>query len=195
MGSTTTNYGLYKPTRAEKDWDAHVNDSFDIIDAALKDLEDTKADLGSGAGVNLAGLDAGGGVVDSGVAVADATKRRFHTALVMKTPGTVGTGEACFRFSPLEAATLKDVGALVRVPSSSGDIILDVQYSTDDGGTFTSLLTTYITIEAGERSSAAAAFQPVVGVSALPENCLVRGLVLQSGTGAEDVVIVLALEA
>ncbi len=35
MGTTTTNLALYKPTRAERDWDALVNANFDTIDGRL----------------------------------------------------------------------------------------------------------------------------------------------------------------
>ena len=39
MGERTTNYNLYKPTRAEVDWDVEVNDNFDTIDSAIDALD------------------------------------------------------------------------------------------------------------------------------------------------------------
>jgi hypothetical protein len=39
MGTETTNYNLYKPTKDEIDWDDEVNSNFDTIDSELKKKE------------------------------------------------------------------------------------------------------------------------------------------------------------
>lgn len=46
MGSSTTNYNLYKPSAGETGWTDSVNANFDVVDTLLKNTIDTKASKG-----------------------------------------------------------------------------------------------------------------------------------------------------
>ncbi len=194
MSTLTTNYSLVKPDRGEKDWDSDVNSNFDTIDTEIHALETGKVDIGSGAAVNVAALDSTGAVVDSGITVTEATTKRFHTFLFQRTSGALTSGEATLRMMLVEVGEVKSVGGCVRVVSSYGDIEVDVQYSTDNGASFTSLLSSPIVIPEGYYSSVDAFVQPEVVEISLPANTILRAYVTSTGTNAEDLNVSLSLE-
>ena len=107
-----------------------------------------------------------------------------HVALCVQ--GGVATGDHGPRPLVLRGATVAAVGAAVDAVSTSGPITVDVLRSGDHGVTWTSLLSTPITIEEGDYSSAQAAVQPVIVVSSIAVNARLRMNVEAAGVDATN---------
>lgn len=194
MGTLTTNLELYKPAVGEKDYAEEVNENFDTIDTALHALDIGKVAVGSGTPSTLAAYDSAGKVVNSSLPLSSITARKFHVVLQQYASGALSTGEIFDRFLLTEAGYVRAVGAVCSSSSAGDDCSIDVQYSTDGGASFSSLLDAYITIPDEEVSSAVAPVQPEVKNLLLPVNTLLRGYVLDAGTNFEDTSVVLSVE-
>lgn len=104
--------------------------------------------------------------------------------------GTVATGHANFAAARIPIAmTAATAGVHVDTASSSGVITVDILKSSDNGGTWTTLFSTKITVDAGERDSATAATPCVFGTTSLAAGDFVRPNIDGAGTAASAITI------
>ena len=189
MGTTTDNYDFYKPGRGERNWDELVDANYDTLDAAvlaLNDDLDTKLPLVPGAVEdNFATWATGGVVQDSGYSAADFPRNVEH--LVLRWNSLVDTVNGVSEsFSILRPSTIVTVAGCVRVPSTSGVVVADVEYSTDYGITWTSLLTSKCILPVGKGSTRLSSVQPIPNMRTLTTHMLLRMKVLAIGTSTSD---------
>lgn len=121
-----------------------------------------------------------------------------HTHTVYESAAwTLGTVTArTLQYWPLvyPAATIDRIHATVATASTSGAITIDVQKSGDNGTTWATVFSTKLTIDATERSSVSAATPAVLGTTALSANDLLKCVVDDAGTGAEELTVVAVLK-
>ncbi len=104
--------------------------------------------------------------------------------------GTVVTGHAGFAAARIPVAlTLASANAYVDTVSSGGAITVDILKSSDNGATWTTLFSTKVTIDAGERDSATAATASVLSVTSLAAGDFVRANVDGAGTAAAAIAV------
>ena len=88
MGTTTTLLGLYKPSLGESGYDNEVNDSFDVIDAALGKLQVHGADIASAGTIDLDAatgdlLDLTGTTTVTVITLANGKERKVRTTGIL----------------------------------------------------------------------------------------------------------------
>lgn len=93
------------------------------------------------------------------------------------------------------AGSFKGISAVLKTVSTSGNVIVDVEVSSDNGGSWDSVLSTKVTIEQGERTSLTATSQPVFSTDSFDENDIFRINITNTGTNAADLTLAVWLTA
>ncbi len=163
----TTDYNLIKYPSGHLQWGDGVNGNFDIIDSALADHAAALAALE---------VEQVGTVFE-------------HVAWTVR--GALSAGDVSGWVPLLRASVPILVGAAVKTPSTLNAIDIDILWG--DGTSWTSLLTTNITIDINEYASWEAATPAVLIGDSIPSQTLLRINVDDEGTNAEDLVVTFLL--
>lgn len=96
-----------------------------------------------------------------------------------------------FRWS----GSFKGISAVLKTASTAGNVVVDLEKSSDNGATWASVLSTKVTIEQGERTSLTATSQPVFSTDSFNVNDIFRINITSTGTNAADLTLAVWLTA
>jgi len=130
-------------------------------------------------------------LVPKGTGVVKGERKMFTVRLIDKdTDLTTGNGKGGeFRISPLRAITVKDVGAYVDTAATGANLLtVDI----NEGGT--SILSTKITLDDGEKTSTAAVTQPAISDTSIASDAIITFDIDQVGNTTAGKGLVVWLE-
>lgn len=144
---------------------------------------------------NLVAFDANGLPKDSGSASSLLTGKYIPYDLATGRGGSLADDFVTPIIICPRAITVSGIRARVETASSSGAVQVDIEYSANNGATWTSILTTEITIDVNENDSEDAATPAGLDTAEFAAGTLFRGYVDSAGTDSADLSLTITATA